>query len=452
METKNQGFVVITRWTLPELIILLATGCYLAVLPMADTIALRNLALLTLLLALTWKFPVIRPDIRWRWPVLLWAIYLLCFPLIAIDRETAISSFLGQWGKGLLAMVAGAGVAAVLVRRRWDGLFFLGLVSAVPLLVFLVLFVSRAISIGAIPWGYWGRETHHADLGYAAGHVVILMTSAWLGGQRPRRLWALGFVLLALACTVMARSRAGLVFALMGSLLVFLFSYLASSSQRQRHWLGAAILVVLLAGGALAFALKDDPRWSRMTNELKAGFLGNALTIECEGTTSIDAALANLYGESNQQAMAASVSYGDGSRMMVARAGLALAAQHPWGSDGSRQAFQRLLRQACAAEPALKMAHTHNGWLDTLLAIGWLGAALYLGVLLAFAYTGLQGLRVAGASQPWALVLTVSAIFWLLRGFTDSVFRDHMLEMQGFLLAFSATMLRLGMKYSDTTE
>jgi len=89
------------------------------------------------------------------------------------------------------------------------------------------------------------------------------------------------------------------------------------------------------------------------------------------------------------------------------------------------------------------MAHTHNGWIDTMLAIGWLGAALYLGVLLAYLRQGWACLRSDGPVRSWGLVLVALSVFWIVRGGTDSVFRDHMLEMQGFMLAFAASAMRL---------
>ena len=62
---------------------------YLAVLPMASTIALRNLALAGLLIVLLLSFRDLRDDMPWSWPVVLWLGYLLVFPLIADDRLQA---------------------------------------------------------------------------------------------------------------------------------------------------------------------------------------------------------------------------------------------------------------------------------------------------------------------------------------------------------------------------
>jgi O-antigen ligase len=191
------------------------------------------------------------------------------------------------------------------------------------------------------------------------------------------------------------------------------------------------------------FAFNVDPRWHRLTSELQPGFLGQPVQIECEGEPAISDAVLNKYGSLDRTPWAVEgIVRGDGSRIVLLRAGIELAASHPWGSDGSRQAFQKLLRQVCP-EPAIRMAHTHNGWIDTMLAIGWLGATLYLGVLLAYLRQGWAGLRSDGPVRSWGLVLVALSVFWIVRGGTDSVFRDHMLEMQGFMLAFAASAMSL---------
>lgn len=128
---------------------------------------------------------------------------------------------------------------------------------------------------------------------------------------------------------------------------------------------------------------------------------------------------------------------GDAARVVVLRAGIALASHNPWGSDGSRLAYQNLLREQCS-QPVILMAHTHNGWIDTILALGWAGGALYWVVLSYFFVTGYTYLRSSNHLNEWAIVLVALSLFWILRGATDSVFKDHMLEMQGFVLAYAA--------------
>lgn len=397
METKNQERSLRGVLIDPIFWVGLFAAIYIAVLPMADTIALRNTALLGLLLCLAWQFPNIRSELRFGLPVLLWSAYLFIFPLIADDHAVAWSSLAGQWSRGLLAMLAGAGVAALLGRRMGAAVFYLGVASAVPVLVHLVLFVWKAWASGSIPWGYWGRETHHADLGYAAGHTAILMAASIVAGDRKFRPWAMAFILAALMLAV---------------------SVLA------------------------AFAAKDDSRWSNMATKISAGFLGNPIQIECEGTASVESDIVSRYGAGElSNSVINSIRDGDGARMVVLRAGMELAVKYPWGSDGSRQGFEKLLRRVCPS-PAISMAHAHNGWIDTLLAIGWIGAFLYLWLLIYFCEQGVTNLRNERTLNEWGLVLIALSLFWIIRGLTDSVFRDHMLEMQGFVLTFALVALQ----------
>lgn len=420
-------------------------ACYLAVLPMADTIAFRNLALGLLSVALAWHFLRARPF-HWIAPPLvfsLWAAYLALFPLVAESHSVAFENLAGQWGRSVLAMLAGAGVAAVFSRRRLGTTFHLGLLSAIPILIYLGLFIWKALATSSIPWGYWGRETHHADIGYAAGQAVVLLSVAIVAGRKGLRVPAMLIILSCLASTIFARSRAGSAFCLVGSALVFGMAYLIRARQH-RIVLVAGLAGIFLVGSlSLALAFKEDPRWRTMVLQLVAGFQGDAIQIQCEGTASIEADITKKYTPAGQaQSVIDSVRDGDAARMVVLRASLRLALKHPWGIDGSRQAYQKLLKQECA-RPAILMAHAHNGWIDTMLALGWAGALLYFWVFAYFSTQGYSLLRREKKLDEWALVLVALSAFWILRGFTDSVYRDHMLEMQGFVLSYALVRLKL---------
>lgn len=442
MKIKEYSYSLMQWATDPVILTGLFAACYVAVLPMAGTIALRNVVFSALLLCLAWNFKVVRQHLSFGLPLLVWTAYLVVFPVIVSDHTIAWQSLEGQWGRGLLAMLAGAGVAAVLANPRAPMSFYIGALSAVPILIHLILFAWKGWETASIPWGYWGRETHHADLGYAAGQMVVLMTATVVAGDKKYRWWAIMLIIAALLSTALARSRAGMAFAILGGILVLLVAYFAQGAQKRRQvfiWLTALVLV----GVAIAMvAIKDDPRWRNMTSQLSAGFLGNAIQIECEGTSSIESRIIDQYGSGERaQQVISSVRDGDGARMVVLRAGLVLALKYPWGIDGSRQSFQKLLRQECAT-PAIQMAHTHNGWLDTILALGWLGGLFYFWVMIYFLRSGFHYLRNGDRGNEWAIILVALALFWIIRGFTDSVFRDHMLEMQGFVLSFGATLLK----------
>lgn len=452
MEEKNQAIprgLTLGAATLRSSTFWIAVlaAIYLAVLPMSETIALRNLALLLLLGCLAWQFQTIRRDVHWGLPLLLWAGYLILFPLFATDHAVAWKSLEAQWGRGLLAMLAGAGVAAVLYQAKVKvSALHLGLISAFTIVVYLGIIVWRSLETASVPWGYWGRETHHADLGYAAGQAIVLLAAAWAAGNKKVRPLAVGVIVACLLSTALAHSRAGLVFGVIGGVFVFGATLLSQASQKRRQLLWGLMMIVLIGVGVLAIAVKNDERWRQMSSKILAGFQGDALQLQCEGTASVEPWIISRFGpgEPSKDVIDA-VRDGDGSRIVALRAAVQLALKHPWGSDGSRQAYAKLLRQHCAL-PATPMMHAHDGWLDTVLAIGWVGAALYLWVLLYFFSQGYSYLRSEKILNEWALVLVSLSAFWILRGFTDSVFRDHMFEMQGFVLAYAVLALKLQIK------
>jgi O-antigen ligase len=85
--------------------------------------------------------------------------------------------------------------------------------------------------------------------------------------------------------------------------------------------------------------------------------------------------------------------------------------------------------------PALQFSHSHQGWLDTAMAIGWIGVGI---LFLLYAHLMLIGWRALQPpeARPWAVGLLLVAAFWILRGFADSVYREHYLQMQAFVLAY----------------
>lgn len=415
---------------------------YLAVLPMSETIALRNVSLLLVLLILSWQFFKSKSVPPFALAVILWAVYLVLFPLIATDSAVAWRSLGEQWGMGLLAMVAGAGVASRLATTRWGGSFYLGALSCVTIVVYLGFIAVRAWNTSAIPWGYWGRETHHADLGYAACQGVLLLMASLVANKKSPKFVVLVLVLVCLVGTALARSRAGLAFGVFAGVMVLLTAALSRTTMKKTHiFLGLGGLL-LASAMVLGIAAKNDPRWTYMKSNIAAGWLGDALQIQCEGTASVQAQIKSIHGTGDLAERAiSSVKEGDGSRVVLLRAGTQLALEHPWGSDGSRQAYKKLLRQHCP-EADRNIAHAHNGWVDTALAIGWLGVLLYLWVFMQYIRTGYKALHESAQVNEWAIVLVTLSIFWVIRAFTDSVFRDHMFEMQGFVLSYAYFALR----------
>lgn len=423
---------------------------YLAVLPMARTIALRNILLFILLLAAAWGLKQAlaqRKDehhLRWlraAWPVWLWAGYLIFFPIFSTNPQVAADNLLGQWGKGLMAMAAGAALAWWIGHRRVGSVLALGLAAFVPVAIYLAMFLVKMLKTGAIPWAYLGIEEHHSYLGYAVAQTILLLSAAFLVVRGKIRVLLGALVLMALISMALIQSRAGLAFGLLAGLLVLAASLkVVGRRELWRMGLAAASLVVL-AGIAFTLAARTDARWQNIGDRLSAGWMGDAIQIECEGTDLVEPAIRARFGPGPKtDQIIGHIRDGDGARVVLLRAASELAAQNPWGLDGSRTAFQKRLREICQ-EPAYKMSHAHNGWLDTALAIGWPGVALLLLVLFYFFRLGWTNLIREEQINPWALILVATPVFWALRGLIDSSFRDHMLEMQGFILTYAAVAL-----------
>jgi O-antigen ligase len=339
-------------------------------------------------------------------------------------------------------MVAGAGVATRVASTRWGGSFYLGVLSCVTIVVYLGFIAVQAWHISSIPWGYWGRETHHADLGYAACQAVLLLMASVVASKKSYKYAAWVLIVACLFATALARSRAGLAFAVFAGAMVLLTAALSRTTVKKSSLFWGLGGLLLASGLVLGVAAKNDPRWTYMESNVVAGWLGDALQLQCEGTASVQAQIKSMYGTGDLAERAiSSVKDGDGSRVVLLRAGTQLALEHPWGLDGSRQAYKKLLREHCP-QPDSYMAHAHNGWVDTALAIGWVGVLLYLWVFMHYIRTGYSALHASTQVNEWAIVLVTLSVFWMIRAFTDSVFRDHMFEMQGFVLSYAYFALR----------
>lgn len=449
---------------------------FVAALPIPHTIALRHALLLLLLAAVAAGQPDWRSLGRGAWPLFLWAGYLAAFPLLA-ETPGAVGDAMPPWIVGLLVLLAGAGAGQRLGDGQALDCFKLGAISSFPLILHLALALGLWLglvplgfgawghdlpaalrngdfgSLAAFPWGYWGIELHHADLGYAALQSLVLLAAAAFAGRerRQRPIATLAAILaLAVACLsslLVARGRAGLVFALAAALATPLLALACSRPAGKPLPLRKALLGGLaLAATALLGAAHTDSRWEAMGTRLLHGFYGDPVTLFCAGPEAFAEQLRREKPELPAAAIAeiaAQAADGDGARIQLLRLGVRLVLDHPLGIDGSKQAFQTALKQRCD-HPAIVMAHAHNGWLDTFLALGWAGGFLYLAVLVFFLRAGWRHLRSHGQANEWALVLTALSALWIVRGLVDSVYRDHMLQMQAVVLAFAWARLRAG--------
>ena len=188
---------------------------------MSDTIALRNI-LLVLMLVLLIVGNICSEQIRARTlkvakvvplPLVLWIVYLCLFPLWAPMQTLAWENLFGQWGESIIAWIVGFG-AFIVLYNRGPGLMSLGIASAFSLIVHLVLSALALMGIfsenfyrkrtlgglvdeiyawshGDLTWmnfhnplaeGFNGIEVMHGNLGYASSLAIIIFSSVLVRG------------------------------------------------------------------------------------------------------------------------------------------------------------------------------------------------------------------------------------------------------------------------------
>jgi len=125
----------------------------------------------------------------------------------------------------------------------------------------------------------------------------------------------------------------------------------------------------------------------------------------------------------------------DGGRILLMRAGFDLVLTQPLGLDGSRSSYKKLIENKCSHRPELEFANSHQSWIDLALGLGWLGAGLFAWLLIYLARIGWRYFYRARAElSAWGLALFLLAIFWFIRGFADSLYREHYLQMQAMVM------------------
>ncbi len=458
---------------------------YLAVLPLAETIALRHLLMaVALLLAVFIAFVSFSHEsidscrilvIEWQ-PLWAWWVYLCAFPLISEIPDVAWHSFRVDWlmsiGAGFIGLVCAS-------RTNFQGpsVFTLGLACMVPVFVHWVLILfgwsgllgpsvplvmtwpkiwdalqtqwnsgwSVWAGHGAFRWPFHGFDPDHGNLGLAATQSVALLLplflTAWFQRDRYHAMLTFAGLVLCLGSVVIAMSRGALIFCT----LVILSGLALQFLRQERHFSFRAagfygvVLSMIIGLGGLVIA--KDPRWMLLNDKIQAALMvEDPVGYFCDGPSpELEQRVRSSLNGAKPEHVEAVLSgmNGDGGRLLAARAGLYFVAEHPWGVDGSRHVFKNLMQHACNGVPKVEFAHTHNGWIDLLLALGWMGAGLYFSALLGMMYWGVKRL-LQNPSNLWAQALLLTLVFWLFRGLVDSIYREHALLMQTALITYLA--------------
>lgn len=386
---------------------------------MPGVIALRTTATVIALVIVLLRFEEWKCNfIKLPKSVYIWIFFISIYPFIFSENITdCLKIFRNQWCWTIILPILGIAAGTALSNDKNQPALF-GAAFIFPILTQLVLGLKEMFKVHAFPYNFWGLHHHHDYFGYSAIHAIsILGPFLVLSPRKAFRITAFVVIILSIISTILAASRAGLAFVLLTTLATVLLSVWLKTSGALRHkilFTGLPLATLFLAGvGTLAYRT-DRVRWGELKVRLEGGFQGDALKLVGEGP----------------------LAHGDTLRPLVARAAWELAKNHPWGLDGSRQAYYTAIRRVYD-QPVNNLDHAHNGWLDTTLALGYPGAVFYFLFLMGFAVKGVLSLFSSCKEvRTAAISLVVLSTVWVLRGCFDSTFRDHMLQMQTFTLPF----------------
>lgn len=465
---------------------------YLAVLPLANTTALRNIFLLTLVCLIGYHIFftsfLAEKDLELRsipLPLIVWFCFLILFPLWAEQTDVAWMNLKGQWGQSILAWCVGIGVALIL-GRQGPSLWGLAVASTLPVVIHLTLTLlawsgafgtnfSDSISIGEIwsslihmfdssvhgdsvshgfPWGFRGYDPMHGNLGYAACQAIVLFVVcadvAWRKDQHDRFWAAVAAITLCFLSVFIASSRGAVLFGIVMLLIASIAIYFRNlqnqiapkkrNSRKSNFRLLFWVLISLIFVGAFAVKIVgSDSRWVGVVDKVSVGFdIENPIDFLCNGLSLADQEKIK-YRYRNELPKYSDELIGslssDGGRVVLMRAGFSLIFENWRGIDGSRSTYERLIENKCGHPPVMHFAHTHQAWIDVILALGLVGALLLAWVFIFFMLEGWRNTKRLDFSA-WAFALFLITMFWILRGFMDSVYREHYLQMQATIISY----------------
>ncbi len=387
--------------------------------------------------------------ISWKdfsWAQIIWAFYLLIFALfIAKDTEIAIKSFKSEWLKALLYIILGTLLARTLILQNFKKLLLImALGGCVAPTIHIFQFFFKMYSTQASSLGYWGIFDHHALIGYATIQSCIILTGliSLKLLNKKENYWVILLLFICVLSPILARSRAGLIFNVLSIILTY---SLIKKDTTQKNRYGTLALFILTIIAISTATILDPDRWTKLADRFQIGWQGDALQINCYGYESLLNSYRDDQGKINAKIEDAihTLNSGDGSRIVTARAGLDLIKLNPLGIDGSKESYVKAFQNICST-PMIRMDHTHNGWIDSTLAIGIPGSALYFLLLCNYLWFGIKRLVAKDKETYYASSMLISlVIIWILRALLDSVQRDQMLEIQCFFMAFLYTRIKL---------
>ena len=440
VDAKPPGF----HWVTSGRTVAICAAVLVFVWPLPNVIALRIILLLGLLAFLTSEL-VRKPSLRvfsvgTRWIAMVLTglgIWLVVISLLVFDDPAgSIAELKGGWLRTFAAFSVGLLLPAALQTRNIETktltrLLFWALFSLAAIQFLVGLWLS--LFTGGMPEYFGGIFDHKANITFVNAITASLLLADIATPGQSRRILGLNRIawiacfLLVLVTTYFSGARNGilvLLFLILVGGVVHLPGYWRL--PRWKLWVLVGALMAFLVA-AFWVMIKTDIRWARFLATVPVAW-------------DIDKSHSWINIKKFPPPPAA-----DGApvedtayeRISWARYAMRLIAEHPFGTELSRNAFRNLVTKKFGETQA---AHSHNGYLDFALSAGLPGLFLWIVFLVALTWQGYK-VHLSGRNGAGLALLFLTAGF-AARAFLDSILRDHILEefmfFAGLLLAASS--------------
>ena len=393
------------------------------VFPITHTVALRNVLLLTGVVALlsACRHALPRPA-PWLKPAA-WCLAALTAWIalhsvaVAPAPTLALDQFRANWLMPLLIGAIGAWAAAQLPRGRASQAVVAALGAHMLWLLgwqFKLWLVAGAWPFKATPFGSYDFQ------GTLNSFFLALLVADRLGwalarcsplALGPRTAWAL--LLLSLVADLALQSRNSTVI----TLSILLTASLALLNARSRHW-----RIVVVAMGLVALlgvgSLKVDTRWQGLRESFSFGWSSTDLYWMTD-----EAAIQPVTPSGTKLEESAYL------RAAWARQAIDFIAEHPMGIGFGHESFGRAMEMKYAYPG---MGSSHSGWLDFALGTGLAGLALLLATAAAALGGGWKRFRERQDGEALLLAFFVGG--YILRCLLDGHLSGWRLGLFAFIV------------------
>ena len=425
----------IARNIVPELHIIF-TAILLIVWSIPHTIGVRNVSGFILLLsALPFLMSYIRknglPDpIRYFWTILFVLTIWILLQALFISSETmwSLQEIRGQWDVPLLFALLGVSLAS----PNLDSNLYIRVI-VFCLIILIAHYVIEAIQ----DWHFSGTLTTRrgsifgspTSPSYINAFILAFLIAelyvyffdrSKLILKLPISLTLIFIVLVAFA-TYLTRIRLGVA----GIVALLISGSILVAAYKKPKTAIASLFLLITATALSVYHYYDDGRWNRLIDTIDTAVDTEKNEVWVTTGTLPEISGGTTAGASNY------------ARMAMAKQGLTIIYEKPLGIGFGRNAYGHEMsrRYGDSISGNLNRGHSHSGLIDWTIGTGIPGLLLWLWfVVYILLYSAKEGF--GKEKNPYAVALFLITMSMLYRSVVDGTLRDHMLQMNMFLIAF----------------